>query len=276
MGEVVTRGNVDCRAPGPGKHPCVVPTCSWGFPASCVRHALVMAGETASGAESGCAASACARCPAPQVRTVRRGAPPQAEPCRGPGEASGVRDPVPWAVAGRDGSHGPRRCRICRRHNGALISWLRPGPACKEGPSAGSIVRDVVHSSILRSAIESMGMSAERQYLCRRRHFRAGRPAGSPPRPAAPRYPNVMACFSRNLLTRGDGGRSYDLRITDTFEGGTAVAHPAHSSTSLAGCGQRLDPHLSLRKPGEVSARTPCDTAGSGFAPRSRSSRRLC
>jgi hypothetical protein len=58
-----------------------------------------------------------------------------------------------------------------------------------------------------------------------------------------------MACFSRNLLTRGDGGRSYDLRITDTFEGGTAVAHPAHSSTSLGGCGQRLD-RTSLAKAG--------------------------
>jgi hypothetical protein len=208
-------------------------------------------------------------------RAMRGAAPSRAVPWSGR-EASGVRDPVPGAVAGRDGSHGPRRCRICRRHNGALISWLRPGPACKEGASAGSIVRDVVRSSILRSAIESMGhacrasISLPKKALSRRA---AGRQSASP---AAPRYPNVMACFSRNLLTRGDGGRSYDLRITDTFEGGTAVAHPAHSSTSLAGCGQRLDPHLSLRKPGEVSARTPYDAAGSGFAPRSRSSRHLC
>jgi hypothetical protein len=95
------------------------------------------------------------------------------KPSRAVVRARGVRRsrPVPWAVAGRDGSHGPRRCLICCRHNGALISWLRPGPACKEGPSAGSSVRDVVRSSILRSVIESMGTSAERQYLCRRRHF---------------------------------------------------------------------------------------------------------
>lgn len=147
------------------------------------------------------AARGTTRVAAPSVRGCAGSSPPT----RGADETPLRRRRV--RVAGRGGPHGPRCCQTCRRHNGALLPRLRPGPS-QDRPRC-------------RTEFDTSFSNRKYGHACR---ASISQPKTALPRRASassaiPRYVNVMARFSCNPLTRGGGGRSYDLRITDQSRG---------------------------------------------------------